>query len=511
MTYSPTKQGAFIEQSRGQNFVSPWLVPVVAASLIGAVFTAFAAPQGVIGTAASVTWLCLPFMALPFSMRRGVSGVAHPWTVIFGLFVYSWVLRLTLTSMDRGGADAVKIMFGSASHEIIFGGLFLGGYGLAFFTAGYFLTSGLPAPPVAKRRFASWYRLDDQGSWRPRRMEFAAVVVLLISLVGLILLQRSSGGELLGKRFNELQGGSASRTSSITYGYLRVAYFSHAVFMVLLIYRLKFGRLPSPLLRALLPLAGILAILVPLLGNNRAGVALILVDFLILQVVLSRRIPHLRIVVFAATAVLVLAWMLSLRGAGTRTLNEALISTFAGRDLFDVGKLSHIYGQSAGSLDGQTLWGWLIFLVPESMLPFDKPMWTGLGQYVWQNAYDGVGVTGVPAGLIGELYLNLGLAGVAAGMTLFGVLIAAVYRTIYPVLLEGRVIGAVLFGIELVRLIMFGLSNDLGTGILSSLSDLLPILLLMAFVAPRAPFQKSGPTTGAYHQSGADGHAERAG
>ena len=24
---------------------------------------------------------------------RGVSGVADPWTIIFGLFVYSWVLR----------------------------------------------------------------------------------------------------------------------------------------------------------------------------------------------------------------------------------------------------------------------------------------------------------------------------------------------------------------------------------------------------------------------------------
>ena len=287
------------------------------------------------------------------------------------------------------------------------------------------------------------------------------------------------------KRFNAIEGGGKNRVASQDYGYLRLAYLSHAVFIVLLAYRYKFRRLPSPLLRLLLPVSGLVAVFVPLSGNSRAGVAMLLIDILLLQIVLGRRIRPARIVAVSTVTVVVVAWMLSVRGGVERTLGESFIRTFAGRDLFDVGKLAHISLLEPGTLNGQTLWGWLLFPFPEGALPFDKPLWTGLGPLVSQNAYGRGGITGVPAGLIGELYLNVGYVGVIAGSALFGVLVARIYRVILPSLSQGRVIGSVMFAVLLVRFVVFGLSNDFGTGVLSSLSDLLPILAILAFVAPR--------------------------
>ena len=475
------------DEAARKRYLSPWLLVVVAVSLAGAALCHFYAQQETVGEAAAFTWLCLPVLALPFSMRRGVTGVAHPWTVIFWLIVYSWVLRLTIAALGPASSDSMFAMFGGGPQDIIFGGLFMGGLGLACFTVGYFVTISLPRRGAAKPRFTRFYRFDDRAAWDPRRMEFAALFVLLLAGLGLLLLQQTSTGTFLGKRFNELEGGSSNRTSSIEYFYLRIAYLSHSVFILLLVYRLKFGRLDSPLLRLLLPVSGVLAVAVPLLGNNRAGVAVVMVDYLMLQILLTRHVPRARVVLGAVGAILVVAWMLRIRGGEGRSFTDALVSTFAGRDLFDIGKTARIYETAPGTLDGQTLWGWLVFAVPQDFLPFDKPIWTSLGNYVWVQAYGGdlFSITGVPAGLIGELYLNVGLVGVAAGMCVFGILIAAFYRMIHPLLEQQRVIGAVLFAIELVRLLMFGLSSDLGTGVLGSLSDFLPILALLAFVAPR--------------------------
>lgn len=475
-----------VPEPTSRRYLSPWLLAVLVVSLAGAAYCHVYAQQEVVGEAAAFTWLCLPVLALPFSMRRGVTGVAHPWTVIFWLVVYSWVLRLTLAAIGPATSDSMFNMFGGGPQDVIFGGLFLGGLGLACFTLGYFITMSLPRRGVPKPRFTRFYRFDDRANWDPRRMEVAALFVLILSIGGLILLQLTSSGDFLGKRFNDLQGGSANRTSSAQYGYLRIAYLSHSVFIMLLVFRFKFGRLDSPLLRLMLPVSGVLAVAVPLLGNNRAGVAVILVDFLMLQILLTRRVPRVRVVFGTIAGVLAVAWMLRIRGGGTRTFSEALVSTFAGRDLFDIGKIARIHETIPGTLDGQSLWGWLVFPVPQSFLPFPKPVWTGLGQYVWVHAYGGApGITGVPAGLIGELYLNIGTVGVMVGMCFFGILIAALYRMIYPLIEQQRVIGAVLFAIALVRLIMFGLSSDLGTGVLGSLSDFLPILVLISFVAPR--------------------------
>ena len=427
--------------------ISPWVLLVVLMALFGAGISLALGDPAPVAIAAAVTWLAMPAMALPFAMRRGVSAVANPWTVIFGLFVYSWAIRLTVTAVSGPGSDAYEKMFFGSHPQIIFDGLLLGGVGMAAFSAGYMITSSRTTQMRATQRFQRWYRLDDQNSWSPRLMEFFGLGVFLFAMVGFLLLQRSTGdaGSLAAKRFNDLVGGGASRTSSIEYVYLRMAYLSHAVFIVLLVYRLKFRRLPSPLLRVLLPVTGLVAVAVPFLGNNRAGVALVLVDLLMLQVLLSGRIRAGRLAIGAVFATALLGWMFALRSATTQGLREGIVSTFSGRDLFDIGKLAHIQ-QAPAELNGETLWGWLFFAVPERLLPFEKPLWTGLGQYVFNEVYRGPGdITGIPAGLIGELYLSFGWVCVVVGMALFGVLVAAIYRVIKPLVAEGKVIGAVLF------------------------------------------------------------------
>lgn len=438
-------------------------------------------PQEILAGSAAISWCLLPIAALPFAGSRGYTSLAHPWTVIFGLLLHGWALRLTIAAFDV--SNSVTVLLRGSDASILDRGLLISTMAIGALGVGYALT----APGTSKRASAyltRFHRLDDKDAWRPGRMAFALTAVLLIAGAGIYLLAMS-GDSFIGKRFNDIQGGSASRLTASSYVYLRMSYLSHSAFIVLMVYKFKFGKLPNGFFRVLTVLAFVGALLGPLMSDSRAGVALVLIDILMLQIILSGRVRIGRIVATGTVGLVALATMLQLRSETAESLSQATLSIFTGRDLFDIGKTAHILQLPGGALGGETLVGWIFVLVPQSLLPFDKPMFTELGQYVWTNAYGASNASGVPAGIIGELYLNFGTGAIIVGMLGFGVILGLSYRLLAFDLGERRVIAAVLMAIGLVRLTVFGLSNDLGTGVLSSLGDMVPILLLLAFVAPR--------------------------
>jgi oligosaccharide repeat unit polymerase len=455
-----------------------------------------AAPESTLGFIAAATWAVLPIFALPFSLQRGLLGFSHPWTIVFILFVYGWTVRATLAAFDRTQDGARDIMLHGSEPAILVRAILIGGLGMLMMGLGYLIVMARRPSEIDKSLAQPrWTRFDDETSWHRARVEVLSIIVLAGALFGAYMLYRDgvSSGAVIGKRFNNISGGAANRAGTASYLYLRVSYFAHSLYICLLVYRLKFGRSAGPISRLLLPVAGIGATLGPLLSDSRSGVALVLVDTIMLATILRGRVRLGRIGAVASVGLLVLAWMLSLRPGQGGSLSQALSRSVSGRDLFDIGKLAHILQLPPGELHGQTLYGWLLFPFPQDSLPFTKPMWTGLGQYVWQEAYGGVYGNGVPAGLIGELYMNLGVVGVAVGMAAFGCIVAVMYRLILPGLYRGQVLPAILFAIGIVRFTMFGLSNDFGTAVLSSLGDLLPILCLILIMAPPTASRAFGP------------------
>lgn len=461
-----------------------WVGLCMVSALLGA-GTRIAAADEYVGAAAAFSWCLVPIAALPFTTKRGAVSFAHPWTVIFGLLLHGWVLRLTLAALDRRPTNTSSTMFPNGDTSIIDRGMLWSFVGIVCLGTGYALTTlrkttGGPTP------LAPFHRADDPTMWRHGRMFFALTVVALLAAVGMYFLATSGGSAgLIGKRFNDIEGGSASRLGTGSYAYLRLAYLSHSVFIVLALYRFKFGHIPGLYFKGLLICTFAGAILGPLMSDSRAGVALVIVDVVMLQIILSGRVRMSRLWIVGAAAVAALGAMLQLRRQTATSFGASILDIFAGRDLFDIGKNAHILQLPGSELGGQTLVGWLLLPFPQGLLPFDKPLFTGLGQYVWTNAYQASSRNGVPAGLIGELYLNFGLVGIIGGMLAFGVVIGLSYRMLARDLAEQRIVATVLMAIGLVRLIVFGLSNDLGTGVLSSLSDMLPILALLAFIVPR--------------------------
>ena len=454
------------------------LLGICLAASLGIVATA---PNPIVGTAAAAAWLITPCVAFPVAVAKGSSALAHPWTIITGLLGHGWAIRLTLTTYDPNRATG--IMLRGDPPGILYDGLLLGTIGLLCIAVGYAFSVARYEPKGADRRVARWSALDRKEAWPQGRLVFAAIVLVLASTIGLLLFVRSSGGFSVGKKFNNLESGAAGRAASASYFYLRLSYLGHTAFIILTVVRLKFGSLPGILSKFIYPQTILLAVLPPLLSDSRAGVGLVLVDFLIMQTVLTGRVRLARYAVLGVLAAILMGWMLALRSSGAFSVGRALSAIFQGRDLFDIGKTSHIAQLAGGVLHGQTLIGWLVFPLPSSLFPFGKPMWTGLGQHVWTNAYRGAGKNGVPAGLFGELYLNASWLGVVAGSIVFGVLIGTFQKWLKPNIENRQVIGAVLFALGVVRFTVFGLSNDFGTGVLSSLSDLLPVLVAIAFVA----------------------------
>jgi oligosaccharide repeat unit polymerase len=324
--------------------------------------------------------------------------------------------------------------------------------------------------PLDARRTEKWIR---------RLLVFAGLAYVFFALrTGVRFTSLSS---LSAKRFENLQGGSASRVRSLPYLIVRLAGTARAtVPLALVLVLLSAEPAVRKRSRRLLAAAVFLSILLAFTINSRAGVVLILLDIMVLLYLFGHTPSRRTILGVGVVGLVFMLAILGVRQASQSTSRiDQLERTMLGRDLLDITKLATItsHTEMFGSLGGQTLWGWMAAPVPDALLPVTRPLWAGQGKYVWTNVYGGQGKNGVPASLPGELLLNAGRLGFVLGMFCFGLLLGLLSRRWRR--RSTSVASTVVFAIVITRVTIFGLANDFGTGVVKAVLEVIPLLIVL--------------------------------
>lgn len=346
-----------------------------------------------------------------------------------------------------------------------------------------------------------------------------AVVLSVCAVVGvasmLLYLERlgvdvTSIADMSSKRFVSVEGAEEG-----DYGYTALGYYRwgaslvQVAFYVLLAYCLTRRKpLYSPAWVAL-AVIGLLSLAFPVFNGSRTGMVMLLVNAAIIVYYLNRGIS---VRSFLTTCAIALAGILVVtalrRGADDfatlRTFFKTapvLRETVGSRHFLDLAKTGHII---AGVPDkvryryGETFVNWVVAPVPRTLWPGKPTLGSGpqLGPAIFDSRR-----SGVPPGLVAELYMNFGILGVPVGMFLVGLLLRFVYVSFRPYLSHPSLL---LFYTFIVVSLSFSLlSNDFSKIVVSILKDLVPVYVVLLLVTRRPVVEAaravgpSRPTAGA--------------
>lgn len=422
-----------------------------------------------LGTAA----LCV--VSLPIALRR--TSLLEPiWLVVLvtGIGITGKCFYVSLGPQERVGF----LLLGKTPEDLHFAALVMAAAMLCL-AIGYLLADVEILPgalaPFLKR------------GWNPRRLWALLGVLLLVGIVSFALfawrmevsIERLS--DLSSKRWVQVEG--ARFRSSM--GYLRwgAEQIELAFYLALVWWAAKSRRLLSLSTLALAGLA-LLASAFPIFVSSRQGFLFLIFRILVVWMILRGQ-PKLRhAAALAAIGFVVMSSMLALRrGAADwddvgRYLDagEFLEVTIGGRHFLDLTKTAHVLDGVPEVVDyryGTTLLTWVAAPVPRSMWP-QKPA-IGVGIELGPAIFHTHPRTGVAPGLIGELYLNFGLAGIFVGMLVFGSALRIVYATF------GRFFphptAVLLYAILLPHLSIAMLSSSVSGSMARLLQELVPLLL----------------------------------
>jgi hypothetical protein len=381
------------------------------------------------------------------------------------------------------------LLNGRPLSELIYGTIVVA-IGLLCFLFGYWQRRSI--------RMGFFAIVARQQVWNERLLVVISLGVLLVSTVFFILFVRSnevsfSGMEAFAqKKFIDFKDPSAMRNfreeslQSASYYYYRGAACAKFIFYLNLANLIYRRRSVASLSGALTIWGGLQTLVVFSCMNSRASVALLILDALIISYYLQGRVSVGKASLAVAAAALLMVALLGARVARRDSPLELVEKTVAGRDLMDVTKMALIIASVPGQMDycyGETLVGWLAAPIPSHIWP-NKPLWTERGVFINQRVYGAKhSLSGVPPGLPAELYWNFGLPGVFLGMFIAGVALRSLYVSFAPY--RESPAAVLIYSIVVTRLTLFMLGSDVGTGILKTALDVVP-LALMIFVVTRS-------------------------
>lgn len=400
--------------------------------------------------------------------------------ILMVFFCVSFKLSYVVAFVNERPYVNNRLLLGRTPQVLEFGTVVLI-VGLVFFMLGYW------------RRVHRWgfdrlvpFRFS---TWNARRLLIMSVAMTIVAAVSFGMFVRSTGAEvqsledLSQKRFTEEEVGSSQRIFSASYLYYRVAALAKFPFYLMLAWMIRQQKPLLSLEAVIVAVAGAQSIALSFFMNSRAGVVLLLLDAVVITYFLQRRVDLRKVVLLGCGVVIVLLTQLAVRNRSGQELLDTVEYTIAGRDLMDVSKTAHIINAVSYEIDyryGETLVGWIAAPIPASVWP-NKPMWSELFNYLMVYVYgDESGFTGIPPGLVAELYWNMGWFGVCVGMLLIGSMLRLLYDTFLPHL--NSVSAVVIYTLLSTRLTLFTLGSDLGTGLLKAALDVLPMVGLIWLV-----------------------------
>jgi len=300
--------------------------------------------------------------------------------------------------------------------------------GIVLMAIGYF---GYPAKyaPVNIRRAVS----------PPRLMLVCTVcgVIAFLSFSAYFVVNGGLSGGLSNKRATISTLDVGADEGFRQYGSLRhFAKLGHIALLILTAYwcrsKVKFGSGVAIIQFMVLGLLFLLSIAFPFYSSSRAAMVWVVIGFVGTLYYMDQRIftPKTVIAMGAIGSLFVFATFV--RNSGNenyRSVGERVGRVLLNRHGPDIAVTSHVIQNIPHKLEyqnGKTIAVWLIAPVPRELMP-NKPL-VHSGPIIGQRIY-GTTVSGVPPGIIAELYWNFHVIGVLFGCVMFGAFLKIVYQT----------------------------------------------------------------------------------
>jgi len=377
-----------------------------------------------------------------------------------------------------------KLLLMNPPNSLIYGAMVIC-IGLSCFILGYWRRK----TPVHTHYFG----VPRYQAWDGLRVRIFCVVLLTISTVAFLLFASSVGlgpgslDNLSAKRFLNTDASGHfshdSRFQSSSYIFYRIASLARLATFIMIVWILKQRKSWLSFDGLIIGWSGAQSVSLFFIMQTRASIVLLLLDGVILLYILARRLPVKTIVILGTVTVTLVVGQLSVRMENSHSVLGVVERSFAGRDLMDVSKSSHIINAVPDKLEyrnGETLAGWVAAPIPVSAWP-NKPLWGEKGVLVCTRVFDKDNkLSSMTLGLIPELYWNFGIIGVCVGTYIAGV----VLRHIYAAFVYNRDNPTIvlLYTVIVSRITIFTFGADLGTGILKTLLDVIPLIGILFLV-----------------------------
>ena len=352
--------------------------------------------------------------------------------------------------------------------------------GILFLTIGYF----------ANRKISP-RKLRINREYSTRNMVIVLGACLLLSVVATLAFVRFTGGATSGKI-------SAKRTTIKTLavedddGFRQHGYLRHAGKLANIVFLVLFSFFSSRNERlnffhwTLIGTSFVLACALPFYMSLRGQVIWVMLSGLGVTYYHWRGNFLFRVATFGSVAVALFLVMSVLRNAGEDnpfedlTLSHSVKSLILNRNGPGLSKTAHIINHIPDTLEyqyGKTIAVWLIAPIPREIFPSKPLVHTGpvIGTRVYGNR-----VSGVPPGLIAELYWNFHIPGIMFGMILVGWLLHSVYKLFQNCDIDPAILSPIyLFAIVPVGFAIVG--HSLGFGTVMRIVDFLTIVVVVFF------------------------------
>lgn len=330
------------------------------------------------------------------------------------------------------------------------------------------------------------------------RLFLVLTACVVVAIVTFVLYVRATGG-FDADRLSAKRATIPSLELSLDYrgfGYLVFANeFGATAFLVALAYFLKNQRSLWGWRGAVLVGMFVVAVALPVYASSRTPVIMLLLLAGAIRHFTGRPV-RMRSLVVGASVVLVAFGSLTFARAQSQgtftetiasiTLDGGLEALIFDRNMLELSKTAHVINRVPSELPyayGATIATYLFAPVPRELWPAKPLVSPGpvIGNVVYGNK-----VSGVPPGVIAELFWNFGVAGVLVGCALIGMLVRYLYEKCRP----GRGVNVAAILIYVVGVFRLGLDlvgTSVGTGLFLAMTGVahVSVVLLLVGRIPR--------------------------
>ena len=372
------------------------------------------------------------------------------------------------------------LLLGRQPKDLLFPILVIAG-GLVCLVLGYLLGTFRWRLPRAALRL--------EGHWNQRKFVAVVGILAVLGCLSFLLFTRElevsyqSLSDISSKRFVEVEGSSFRGT----HGYLRWgAMLLEISFYLALAYWIARKRRFFSVSGFFVAALGAMAVLFPIFVSSRQSVLFLVIRAVLIWLCLRGEPKARTVIVLVIAGLFVISSMLAFRRGLSEWqdvrdhagLDSVLEVTVGGRHFLDLSKTAQVIlavPERVAYQYGRTMVTWITAPIPRSIWP-GKPA-VGAGIELGPKVFGTAPGTGVPPGIVGELYMNFGLIGVLMGLFVAGLLLRSMFQTLAPRLSNPNFV--VLYAVLTPRMAMGALANSVSGSVVKLLQEMVPLFIAL--------------------------------